>query len=164
MKRSWDGQVLAAETEIHFAGEGHRSTYGRRRELTSPSCIPDGVRARPAATALFVQEGSTISSAAVNPVDIHSTVIDLYCLLVRELDVTPELMRHLLEANHSDRLGALSLDGDGDVVLKHSLYGDTITREELQLVLASFSGLADEIDDDIAGPFGGYTVRDWAHR
>jgi hypothetical protein len=61
-------------------------------------------------------------------------------------------------------MGALSLDGDGDVVLKHSLLGDTVTREELQIVLATLVELADELDDEITGRFGGYTARDWAYR
>ena len=61
-------------------------------------------------------------------------------------------------------MGALSLDQDGDIVLKHSLLGDTVTREELQIVLASLVELADELDDEVTSRFGGYTARDWAYR
>ena len=91
-------------------------------------------------------------------------MVDLYSPIVREIETTPELMRWLLHTNYRMRMGALGLDGDGDVVLKHSLVGDTVTREELQIVLTTLVQLADELDDEITRRFGGFTARDWAHR
>lgn len=163
MERSWDGQVLTPETSIHFASESHRTTYERvasfAQELFGDSLSLDSRR-----PVLFVQHGSTVTAITVNPIEIHSSVIDVYCLLVREIRLTPELMVWLLSTNYRARLGSLSLDGDGDVVLKHSVVGDTITMDELQIVLRVFVGFADELDDQIVDTFGGYTARDWAHR
>lgn len=163
MVRSWDGQVLAPESEIRFASEGHRSSYERvvsyAAELYGDALQLD--RRRPL---VFIQHGSAITSVAVNPVDIHSTIVDFYSLVVREVETAPELMHWLLRANYGLPLAALSLDGDGDIVLKHSVVGDTITREELQIVLRILVDLADGLDDEITQRFGGYTARDWAHR
>jgi hypothetical protein len=105
-----------------------------------------------------------VTTVAVNPIVVHSTVLDFHSLVVRDIETTPELMRWLLRRNHRLRMGALSLDRDGDIVLKHSLLGDTLTREELQIVLATLVELADELDDEITSRFGGYTARDWAYR
>ena len=111
---------------------------------------------------LFVQHGSTVVTVAISPVEVHSSVVDLYALVVREPPITPELMRWMLEANNQYRIGALSLDEDGDVVLKHCLLGDLLAAQELRPVLTSFVTLADELDDEISATFGGYTARDWA--
>jgi len=163
MTRSWDGQVLAPETEIRFASEGHRSTYERVAgyvgELYGDDAEVDSRR-----PLVFVQHGSAVTTVAVNPIVVHLTVLDFHSLVVRDIETTPELMRWLLRRNHQLRMGALSLDLDGDIVLKHSLLGDTVTREELQIVLATLVELADELDDEITGRFGGYTARDWAYR
>lgn len=163
MTRSWEGQVLVPEVEIRFASESHRSSYEQivsyAAELFGDALQLD--RRRPV---VFVQHGSAITSLAVNPIEVHSTVVDLYSPIVREIETTPELMRWLLHTNYRMRMGALGLDGDGDVVLKHSLVGDTVTREELQIVLTTLVQLADELDDEITRRFGGFTARDWAHR
>jgi hypothetical protein len=161
MTRSWDGQVLAAESAIEFASEGHRTTYERISSYVA-EIYPDTTEFAATEPMLFVQHGSTVVTVAINPVEIHSSVVDLYALLVREPPVTPELMRWMLEANNRYRIGALSLDEDGDIVLKHCLLGDLLAAQELRPVLTSFVTLADELDDEISEAFGGYTARDWA--
>ena len=161
MTRSWDGQVLAAESAIEFASEGHRTTYERISSYVA-EIYPDTTEFAATEPMLFVQHGSTVVTVAISPVEIHSSVVDLYALLVREPPVTPELMRWMLEANNRYRIGALSLDEDGDIVLKHCLLGDLLAAQELRPVLTSFVTLADELDDEISETFGGYTARDWA--
>lgn len=161
MTRSWDGQVLAAESAIEFASEGHRTTYERISSYVA-EIYPDTTEFAATEPMLFVQHGSTVVTVAISPVEIHSSVVDLYALLVREPPVTPELMRWMLEANNRYRIGALSLDEDGDIVLKHCLLGDLLAAQELRPVLTSFVTLADELDDEISEAFGGYTARDWA--
>jgi hypothetical protein len=71
MTRSWDGQVLAPETEIRFASEGHRSTYERVVGYAA-QLYDDGLQLDHRRPLMFVQEGSAITSVAVNPLDIHS--------------------------------------------------------------------------------------------
>ncbi len=161
MTRSWDGQVLAAESAIEFASEGHRTTYERISSYVA-EIYPDTTEFAATEPMLFVQQGSTVVTVAISPVEIHSSVVDLYALLIREPPVTPELMRWMLEANNRYRIGALSLDEDGDIVLKHCLLGDLLAAQELRPVLTSFVTLADELDDEISETFGGYTARDWA--
>ena len=161
MTRSWDGQVLAAESAIEFASEGHRTTYERISSYVA-EIYPDTTEFAATEPMLFVQHGSTVVTVAISPVEVHSSVVDLYALVVREPPITPELMRWMLEANNRYRIGALSLDEDGDVVLKHCLLGDLLAAQELRPVLTSFVTLADELDDEISETFGGYTARDWA--
>lgn len=161
MTRSWDGQVLAAESAIEFASEGHRTTYERISSYVA-EIYPDTTEFAATEPMLFVQHGSTVVTVAISPVEVHSSVVDLYALVVREPPITPELMRWMLEANNQYRIGALSLDEDGDVVLKHCLLGDLLAAQELRPVLTSFVTLADELDDEISATFGGYTARDWA--
>lgn len=163
MTCSWDGQVFAPETSIRFRSEGHRSTYDKVATFAH-GLFEGSVTLDVRRPILFIQHGSTVTSVAVNPIEIHSSIIDLYSLLVREITVTPELMRWLLAANYRARLGSLSLDGDGNVVLKQSVVGDTITEEEFAIVLGAFVDQADELDDGIVDKFGGYTARDWALR
>src|SRR5204863_3721229 len=79
MTRSWDGQVLAPETTIPFASEGHQSTYERVASYAA-ELYPDTVQFEPRRPLLFIQHGSTIASVAANPVGIHSSIIDLYSL------------------------------------------------------------------------------------
>ena len=161
MTRSWDGQVLAAESAIEFASEGHRTTYERISSYVA-EIYPDTTEFAATEPMLFVQHGSTVVTVAISPVEVHSSVVDLYALVVREPPITPELMRWMLEANNQYRIGALSLDEDGDVVLKHCLLGDLLAAQALRPVLTSFVTLADELDDEISETFGGYTARDWA--
>ena len=149
MTRSWDGQVLAAESAIEFASEGHRTTYERISSYVA-EIYPDTTEFAATEPMLFVQHGSTVVTVAISPVEVHSSVVDLYALVVREPPITPELMRWMLEANNRYRIGALSLDEDGDVVLKHCLLGDLLAAQELRPVLTSFVTLADELDDEIS--------------
>jgi len=163
MKTSWEGQTIAPITRITFASEGHRSTYERVVKY-AVDLYGDSVSIDPRVPLVFVQHGSAVASLSINPIGIHSSVVDFYCLVAREVESTPELLKWLLQQNYRSRFGALSLDGDGDIVLKHGLVGDTLSNEEMRIVIGLLVDLADEFDDKITEKFGGFTAQGWAHR
>ena len=84
--------------------------------------------------------------------------------MVREVVQTPDLLKWLLEQNYRSRFGALSLDGDGNIVLRHGLVGDTLTNPEMRIVVAVLVELADELNDKIIEQFGGSRAHGWTQR
>lgn len=163
LKTSWQGQQIAPITHIEFASEGHRSTYDKIAKY-SIQLYGDSVSFDPRKPLVFVQQGSAFTTLCVNPIGIHSSVVEFYCLLVRQPRSGPDLFTWLLRQNYRIRFGALSIDGDGDIVLKHTLVGDTLTADEIRIVLGLLVDLADDLDEKIVEQFGGFTARDWVRR
>lgn len=159
LEYSWEGPALPDGVSIAFASEAHRTAYGivvsAVGHMDDIDVIPDQRE-----SVVYIRYGTVVVSAAVQPVEPESTIIDLSSLLVQDVDVTDDLMRWLLLMNHDARFGAFSLNGDGDVVWSHSLVGDTITEHAFTITLSVFLTQADGLDDQIVERFGGYTARD----
>jgi hypothetical protein len=163
MKTSWEGQTIAPTTQISFASEGHRSTFEKVAKY-AVELYGNSVSVDPRKPLIFIQQGSAVITLSVNPIGIHSSLVELYCLLVREIETSPDLLRWLLQENYRIRFGALSLNSEGNVVLKHALVGDTLSEKEIKIVLKLLVDLADELDNRITKQFGGLTARGWTHR
>lgn len=72
----------------------------------------------------------------------------------------PELMRFLLESNHTTLFGAFGIDPEGDIFFGHSIVGLTCDREELVASVESVLAIADEYDDLIQHRWGGMRALD----
>ena len=91
---------------------------------------------------------------AVRPVAIHSSLVDLTAALATGVEPTPALMQWLLAQNPRVRFGMLSLSDDGEVGLSHSLVGDSITSEELQVVRPAFVDMAQRLRRSLGSDSG----------
>ncbi|HUL76978.1 MAG TPA: hypothetical protein VL691_06915 [Vicinamibacteria bacterium] len=91
---------------------------------------------------------------AVRPVAIHSSLVDPTAALATGVEPTPALMQWLLAQNPRVRFGMLSLSDDGEVGLSHSLVGDSITSEELQVVRPAFVDMAQRLRRSLGQRFG----------
>jgi hypothetical protein len=163
MKTSWEGQNLPLDSEIRFASEGHRTTYELVARFAG-ELFGTAAQADPRRPLIFIQHGSAIVSVAVNPIEIHSSLVECYSWVVTEVPPTDELPAYLLTTNYRLPLGGFALDGDGDVVLKYVLLGDTLSEAEFKTALMTVAELADEYDDEIVGRFGGLRASDRPHR
>jgi hypothetical protein len=162
LTRSWEDQQLAPATSVSFASENHRESYDQVVSHTLALFGDEGVKLDPRRPLIFVQQGSAITTVAINPVGDWSSIVDIYSVIVRGAEPTAELMRWLLERNSRMRMGGFCLAGDDEIILKHSLIGDELTGEEL--VLKTIVESADELDGQITDQFGGSTARDTTHR
>jgi hypothetical protein len=159
MTVSWEGQELPFDSEIRFASEGHRSTYGQVSHYAG-EMFDDAVWFDPRRPLIFVRHGSAIVSVAVNALELHSSLVTCYSWVVTEPALSDELRQYLLATNYRLPLGGFALDGDGDIVLRHVLLGDTITEHEFKTALITIADLADQYDDEIVDRFGGYRASD----
>jgi hypothetical protein len=163
MTTSWEKEDLPPDTVIKFASEGHRSTYALVRRYAG-EVFGDGARFDPRRPLIFVQHGSAMVSVAVNPIEIHSSLVECYSWVVTSPRMTDELTHFLLAENYRLPFGGFALDGAGDVVLKYVLLGDTLSEEEFKTALVTITEVADEYDDVIAERFGGYRASDRPRR
>ena len=105
------------------------------------------------------RSGSTIVYISIIEWD-SDTLVNVFAFVVSGATVTPELMEFLLEENHVLRFGAFSLDGEGNIIFRHSLVGSTLDKKELESAVYAVALTADEYDDIIAKEFGGLRAID----
>ncbi len=109
---------------------------------------------------LFIgRSGSTIVYVAIIPWE-DDALVNVFAFVVSGATVTPELMEFLLEENHVLRFGAFSLDGEGNIIFRHSLIGSTLDKKELEAAVYAVALTADQYDDIIASEFGGFRAID----
>ena len=94
---------------------------------------------------------------AVLPYNEDLAVITTWAYVVSGADITPELMAYLLSENSELNFGAFALDGDGDILLKHTILANTIDPDELKASVLGVALTADRYDDVIIARYGGKT-------
>lgn len=107
----------------------------------------------------YVRYGSTVLEISVDPYGPDEVVVMIMAYCVRGVKVDEQLLRNLLELNHSLPFGSFSVVGD-EVYFQHALFGRTLERPNLLNAVASVSTISDEYDDLIAGKFGGERALD----
>jgi hypothetical protein len=160
VKMSWDGQALPLDSNLEFASEGHRSTFALLRRCAGELFAEDALSYADDRPAVYMRQGSTMLAAEVVPIEIHSSFVELYSYLVRDIDVTEELCRYLLAANAELPFGSFAIWRENVVLFRHRLLGDTLDEYQLTLVLGALAELADEWDDEIVASFGGRRAMD----
>jgi hypothetical protein len=140
---SWDGQALAELSRVAFASEGHRSTW----EIVAwcAGQLFGTFVASVGAPVLYVRRRSLEVAIGVQPVGMHSSLIWLSTVVAEGVSPSPGLMARLLAGNRELRFGAASLSADGQVGFSHALVGDSVTREELAVVLPAFLEAASDL-------------------
>jgi len=75
-------------------------------------------------------------------------------------EITPELMRYLLQENTTRWFCAFGIDQDGDITFDHTIVGSTCEKLELRTTVLTVAQTADQYDDEIVRRFGGQTDLD----
>lgn len=104
--------------------------------------------------------GSALARVYVRPWGDDEAYIFTRATVVRDVELTPELMKYLLEKNNSVVFGAFCLDEDGDINFDHTIYGPTCDKEELRTSVKAVLFTADKLDDEIVSRWGGKKASD----
>jgi hypothetical protein len=109
-----------------------------------------------------VRSGSArvfVRPTATGPDPDSRTVVALWTILLRGVNDTPELWKHV--AFHADDFlfGHLSLKRSGDgavsIFFTHQLLGDYLDQAELEVAVAALVTTTDKLDDQLQARFGG---------
>ena len=107
-----------------------------------------------------VMHGSAFAQVGIFPWGDDDTIITTRAYVVTGTELTPELMRFLLEENAGMRFGAFGVDDEGDIILEHSIVGSTCDQKELESSVIHVARTADEYDDQIVARWGGERALD----
>ncbi|WP_017663008.1 T3SS (YopN, CesT) and YbjN peptide-binding chaperone 1 [Baaleninema simplex] len=116
--------------------------------------------ARPDVPGLGVFRGSALVEVFVFPWGDDEAVIHTRSSVIKGANLTPDLMKFLLEVNAQMRFGAFALDSDGNILFEHTIVGSTCDRKELEASVNAVLEVADEYDDYILENWGGQRALD----
>lgn len=115
--------------------------------------------ASPDSPYFVLREGSALATVSVSPWR-EGTVVRAWSVVVTDIRPTPELYEYLLRLNADQQFGAFALDPDNDIVLSHTIIGDTLDPGELRATVEAIAKGADDHDDEIVARFGGMRAQD----
>ena len=81
-------------------------------------------------------------------------VLECYAWLAQGLPITPELGLYLARRNVELHFGALAIDGEGAVMLQHTLFAESVSEAVLVRLIRVLAETADVLDADILSRFG----------
>lgn len=107
----------------------------------------------------FVRFGSTVVFVHVEGIDEEATMIESFAIVLDDVKLTPEVYRWAATEGQRYRFGrAAVVEGDagvGRILANHTLLGDFLDPEELKWAVIATGRLADDLDDELQGRFGG---------
>lgn len=104
--------------------------------------------------------GSALVEVLIFPWGEDDAIINTRSYVVTGAEITPELMRFLLEENTSMIFGAFGIDGNNDILFEHSIVGSTCDKKELESSVMAVLEVADDYDDKIVEKWGGHRALD----
>lgn len=116
----------------------HEQLYRRTGGLLR-NAFGERVLESPDEPAYFVPLGKIGVRVNVEPVADGDAVIESYSWIAQGLAVTPAIGLYLAQRNVELRFGSLGVDGEGAIILQHSLFSegaDSIVLERLVRVMA----------------------------
>lgn len=105
----------------------------------------------------FAKKGSALVSIRILPFD-QDAIVEIGANVVEGANLTAEILRELLELNHSLVFGKFGVGPNGVITLQHALFGSTLDRPELVTAVKAVARAADEWDDKIVAKAGGRTA------
>ncbi|HOG48809.1 MAG TPA: YbjN domain-containing protein [Anaerolineae bacterium] len=117
-------------------------------------------RARDDRPVFGVVIGTSFTAIAVYPWGEDDSVITTRSYVVTKVELTPDLMRFLLEQNDRMRFGAFGIDSDGDIFFEHAIVGSTCDKNELQASAIAVAMTSDQYDEQITSRWGGQRACD----
>jgi hypothetical protein len=112
------------------------------------------------APVMGVMMGSALATVAVWPWGDDDATITTRAYVVTGAELTPDLMRYLLQKNADMRFGAFGVDKDGDILFEHSIVGSSCDKAELKASVLAVLVTADRYDDEIVARWGGERALD----
>jgi len=94
--------------------------------------------------------------------NVGLTLTSPRCPMVTKVELTPELMRYLLERNDSMGFGAFGVDSDGDIFFEHAIVGSSCDGNELKASVLAVAMTADTLDAETVARWGGQRAVDRA--
>jgi T3SS (YopN, CesT) and YbjN peptide-binding chaperone 1 len=107
----------------------------------------------------YVRYGSTVLEISVEPYGPEEMMVMVMAYCVQDVEADEDLLRGLLEVNHSLPFGSFSLVGN-DIFFHHALFGRSLERRALLNALAAVATISDDYDDRIVDKFGGQRALD----
>lgn len=104
--------------------------------------------------------GSALVEVLVFPWGENDAIINTRSYVVTGADITPELMRFLLEENTSMIFGAFGIDANNDILFEHTIVGSTCDKKELESSVKAVLEVADDYDDRLVEKWGGQRALD----
>jgi hypothetical protein len=130
---------------VRQPGNAHERCHAEVAEHLRES-FGELVQAAESEPAFYVPLGRVGAAVAVVPIEGGSAVVDVYALILRELEVTPEVSAFLVRWAHGLRFICVSVDGDGDIVLKASLFAEAVTKAVLSRLVELTAAMADALE------------------
>jgi hypothetical protein len=118
------------------------------------------IRTRDDLPMIGLVQGSAFTETGVWPWGDSEAVISTRAFVVREVEITPDLMHYLLRKNDKMRFGAFGLAENGAIFFEHAILGSTCTKEELRASVLAVSQTADLLDEEITARWGGQRAFD----
>jgi hypothetical protein len=119
------------------------------------SAFGDAVIESPDEPAYFVGLGSIGVRVEVEPVGADDAVIAAYSWIAQGLRVTAELALDLVQRNAELRFGALSVDGEGAIILGDALFADGASEKVLARLVTVLAATAEALDAELRERFAG---------
>jgi hypothetical protein len=103
---------------------------------------------------LFIRQGSAAVFIKVEAWLNDHTVVELVCPVLKNVERSTALLEKLDQLNKGLFFGK-AYTHDNGVWLAHNLLGDHLDPEELLAALGLLARVADKLDDELKGSFGG---------
>lgn len=107
--------------------------------------------------------GSALVEVLVFPWNIDDAIINTRSYVVVGAELTPDLLRYLLEENAKMIFGAFGVSPDSEILFEHSIVGSTCDLKELEASVKAVMEIADAYDDRIVDRWGGKRALDRIH-
>lgn len=105
------------------------------------------------------RQGSTVVLVQIAPwLAVDDAQVQVVAGIAQDVDPTVDCLSFLLKENHNFVLGAFALEGDRNVIFRHSILGSKIDRKELEASVKAVASTGDKYDDIITSRFGGVKV------
>lgn len=104
-------------------------------------------------SAYYVARGRIGVRVQVTPVGDEDVVLEAYSWVAQGLHVTPEVGLYLAERNAELRFGALEVDGEGAIILGHTLFADGAGEVVLVRLVEVLAETAEALDGELRRRF-----------
>ncbi|MCP4663986.1 MAG: YbjN domain-containing protein [bacterium] len=143
---------------MEFANDNHRAAYDRVKTYLT-ELFDEDLYHEEETGHIYVRYGSTVLEISVDPYGPEDATMTAMAYCVQDVEVDEELLRGLLELNHTLPFGSFSLVGR-DIFFSHALFGRTLERSNLLSAIAAVATISDDYDDRIVARYGGERALD----
>ena len=144
---------------MHFDTPAQQKIYERIRPMVK-EIFGEMISENSEAPVFAIQMGSAYTVMAVQPWRADEAVVVAWSWVVTGAEMTPDLMRFLLNANLGMVFGAFAVDEAGDIMFRNTIVGSTCDRAEIKHLVMAVMATADEFDDKIVARWGGQRAVD----